>query len=152
MSSDDSFADLVVRLRAGAPDAAGEIFRRFARRLIGLARLHLDARLRQKIDPEDVMQSALKSFFIRHAGGAFDLDSWDSLWSLLTVITLRKCGHKLEHFQAACRDVRRETTPAPATSRRRTVKQVGHSAMGAAPCAEDEAPARIEDVPETKDP
>jgi RNA polymerase sigma-70 factor (ECF subfamily) len=111
VSADDSFLDLITRLRAGDSDAAGEIFRRFARRLIGLARLRLDARLQSKVDPEDVVQSALKSFFVRHAGGEFDLSSWDSLWSLLTVITLRKCGHKLEYFQAACRDVQREVTP-----------------------------------------
>ena len=59
------------------------------------------------------MQSALNSFFQRHADGQFELESWDNLWSLLTVITLRKCGHKTEHFLAACRDVRRETKPAP---------------------------------------
>jgi RNA polymerase sigma-70 factor (ECF subfamily) len=111
MYRDDSFADLLARLRGGDPDAASAIFRRFAQRLIGLARLHLDARLRRKVDPEDVVQSALKSFFVRHAGGEYDLHSWDSLWSLLTVITLRKCGHKLEYFQAACRDVRREAVP-----------------------------------------
>jgi RNA polymerase sigma-70 factor (ECF subfamily) len=112
--TEDSFPDLAARLRAGDPDAAGEIFRRFARRLIGLARLSLDARLQQKVDPEDVVQSVFKSFFVRHAGGAFDLESWDSLWSLLTVITLRKCGHQVEYFQAACRDFQREVNPHPA--------------------------------------
>jgi RNA polymerase sigma-70 factor (ECF subfamily) len=112
MSTDDTFPDLVARLRSGDADAAQEIFRRFARRLIGLARLRLDARLQQKVDPEDVVQSVFRSFFVRHAGGEFDLHGWDSLWSLLTVITLRKCGHKLEYFHAACRDVRRETAPA----------------------------------------
>ena len=52
----------MARLRAGDNAAAAEVFRRFANRLIGLARTHLDARVRQKVDPEDVMQSALKSF------------------------------------------------------------------------------------------
>src|SRR5262249_13290986 len=80
-------------------------------RLIGLARTRLDARLRTKMDPEDVMQSVLKSFFARHADRPFDLGGWDSLWSLLTAITLNKCGHKVEHFLAARRDVRRERAP-----------------------------------------
>jgi RNA polymerase sigma-70 factor (ECF subfamily) len=107
------FALLMQRLRQGDQEAARLIFHRFAGRLIALARSRLDERLRQKVGPEDVMQSALKSFFLRHAAGQFDLDNWDSLWALLTVITLRKCGHKVEHFRAACRDVRRESA-APA--------------------------------------
>ena len=68
----------------------------------------------RKVDAEDVVQSALNSFFQRHSEGQFELDGWDSLWSLLTVITLRKCGHKTEHFLAARRDVRRETKTLPA--------------------------------------
>ncbi len=111
MTPGSSFEDLMGRLRQGDAEAATEVFRRFARRLIGLARQRLDARLRQKVDPEDVAQSALKSFFLRHAGGEYDLDGWGGLWSLLAVITLRKCGHRAEHFLAGRRDVRREAPP-----------------------------------------
>ena len=39
------------------------------------------------------------------------MSSWDSLWSLLTQITLRKCGHCMEHLCAARRDVRKERSP-----------------------------------------
>jgi RNA polymerase sigma-70 factor, ECF subfamily len=113
MPDDPAFAALMDRLRKGDAAAAAEVFRRFAQRLIGLARTHLDARIRQKVDAEDVMQSALKSFFVRHAGGAFDLGSWDALWALLTVITLRKCGLRTEHFRAQRRDVGREVAPLP---------------------------------------
>jgi RNA polymerase sigma-70 factor (ECF subfamily) len=109
MSTDPDFENLLDRLRRGDPEAQNEIFHRFKRRLIWLAGEHLDARLRQKMDPEDIMQSAFKSFFLRHAKGEYDLHSWDKLWSLLTVITLRKCGYHTRHFQAACRDVQRET-------------------------------------------
>ena len=111
MSEDAAFAEVMGRLRAGDQAAAAEVFRRFANRLIGLARTHLDHRIRQKVDPEDVMQSALKSFFARHADGQFDLAGWDSLWSMLVVITLRKCGHKAEYFRTAMRDVSREQAP-----------------------------------------
>src|SRR5262249_58687579 len=101
MSEDAAFAEVMGRLRAGDQAAAAEVFRRFANRLIGLARTHLDRRLRQKVDPEDVMQSALKSFFVRHADGEFDLTGWDSLWSLLVGIPLRKGGHHAERLLAA---------------------------------------------------
>jgi RNA polymerase sigma-70 factor (ECF subfamily) len=113
VTEESSFADLMSRLRGSDQEAARLIFQRFAGRLIALARSRLDDWLQQKVGPEDVMQSALKSFFWRHAAGQFNLESWDSLWSLLTVITLRKCGHKVEHFRAGCRDVRRESPQLP---------------------------------------
>ncbi|HVS35433.1 MAG TPA: LuxR C-terminal-related transcriptional regulator, partial [Gemmataceae bacterium] len=37
-----------------------------------------------------------------------DLKSWDGLWSLLMLITVRKCAKRAHHFQADRRDVRRE--------------------------------------------
>jgi RNA polymerase sigma-70 factor (ECF subfamily) len=108
MTTDDSFRDLRPRLETGDPQAAAEVFHRFARRLIGLARGRLDARIQRKIDAEDVVQSVFKSFFRRQADEGFELESWDSLWSLLVVMTVRKCGHKVQLLRAARRDVRRE--------------------------------------------
>jgi RNA polymerase sigma-70 factor (ECF subfamily) len=108
MAADASFDDLMARLRAGDDEAAAEVFRRFARRLIGLARSRLDHLIRQKVDPEDILQSVYKSFFVRHAQGNFDLDGWDSLWGMLTVITVRKCDYRRKYFRAARRDVERE--------------------------------------------
>jgi RNA polymerase sigma-70 factor (ECF subfamily) len=108
MAEDRSFAELLARLRAGDEGAADRIFRHYAGRLIALARSRLDTVMRRKVDPEDVLQSVFKSFFRRDAGRPFDLESWDGLWGLLARITLRKCGHQVEHFRAACRDVRRE--------------------------------------------
>ena len=67
--------------------------------------------MRQKEDPEDVLQSVYQSFFIRQARGELQLRDWDSLWALLATITLHKCGHRIEHFKAARRDVRREVAP-----------------------------------------
>jgi RNA polymerase sigma-70 factor, ECF subfamily len=113
MSDPAEFAAIMERLRHGDQSAARDVFQRFAQRLIALARSRLDARLQQKVGPEDIVQSAFKSFFVRQAAGQFDLDNWDSLWSLLTTIALRKCGLKIEHFRAACRDVRREGQPLP---------------------------------------
>jgi RNA polymerase sigma-70 factor (ECF subfamily) len=107
MTEDRSFAAVMHRLRAG-DEAAAEVFHRFAGRLIALARTHLDGRLRQKVDPEDVLQSVYKSFFLRHAQGQLNPHDWDSLWSLLTVITVRKCGRWRERFQAGRRDVHAE--------------------------------------------
>lgn len=110
----DAFADLMARLGRGDEAAATEIFQRFAHRLIGLAKSRLHQFSPQKVDPEDVMQSVLKSFFLRHKEEQFEVRDWDGLWGLLTFVTLRKCGHRIEYLRAACRDVRREITRQPA--------------------------------------
>jgi RNA polymerase sigma factor (sigma-70 family) len=85
-------------------------FDRFTRRLVGLARRHLHERLQHKIDPEDVVQSAYKSFIDRY--GAEDArpieQGPDGLWSLLTLITLRKCADRIRYHKAERRDIARE--------------------------------------------
>jgi RNA polymerase sigma-70 factor (ECF subfamily) len=105
MSEERSFDEWMAQLRAADQEAAREVFNRFAQRLVALARRRLGGRLRQKVDPEDVVQSAFRSFFT-HAHD--DLAGWDNLWNLLVVITLRKCGRRIAYFRAACRDVQRE--------------------------------------------
>ncbi len=112
MSQDSSFDALLARLRLGDQDAAAEIFNRYVRRLVGLARSRLDALTLQKVDPEEVANSALKSFFRGYAGGRYDLQGWDSLWDVLLVITLRKCGRRFEYYRAQRRSVLREARPA----------------------------------------
>jgi RNA polymerase sigma-70 factor (ECF subfamily) len=104
----------MARLRAGDEAAATRVFDRFAQRLIALARSRLDARLRQKVDPEDVLQSVYNSFFQRQARGQLDPKDWESLWSLLTVITVRKCSRWRDHFRTQGRDVAAEVPAGPA--------------------------------------
>ncbi|MBI2824811.1 MAG: hypothetical protein HYX69_09010 [Planctomycetia bacterium] len=105
---DVRFSRLADRLSAGDADAATLVVRRFTIQLVALARRHLAQRIRGKTAPEDVVQSAFRTFFKRLRRGQFDLDSWDGLWSLLVVITVRKCAARRGHFFAARRDVRRE--------------------------------------------
>jgi RNA polymerase sigma-70 factor, ECF subfamily len=108
MDGNEPFEALMARLRAGDHQAAGQIFERFAHRLIALARSRLDQLLRQKEDPEDVLQSVFRSFFLRAAHGQFELKDWESLWGMLTLITIRKCESRAEYFRATRRDVHRE--------------------------------------------
>jgi RNA polymerase sigma-70 factor (ECF subfamily) len=111
VAQDPEFQELMERLRGGDQAAAAEIFRRFAHRLIALARGHLDDKIRSKLDPEDVVQSVFRSFFIRFAADRFELENWDGLWALLTCVTLRKCGFQVRHYHADCRDAWREAAP-----------------------------------------
>jgi RNA polymerase sigma-70 factor (ECF subfamily) len=116
VASDPSFDDVMARLRAGQNDAATQVFNRFANRLLALARKQLDPHVRQKVDPEDVVQSVMRSFFVCNAAGRFgEFDSWDNLWGMLVVLTQRKCGRRMDYFHAACRDVQREVPAERAT-------------------------------------
>jgi RNA polymerase sigma-70 factor (ECF subfamily) len=110
MSSQDSFDALMARLQAGDGAAAARVFLRFTDRLIELAGRQLTTSVRRKEDPEDVVQSVFRSFFTRQRAGLITLVNWDSLWGLLTVMTLRKCGHRIAYYRAARRDVGREAT------------------------------------------
>jgi len=112
MDPHDSFAEVERKLRAGDQDAATEVFHRFARRLRGLAREKLDIRIRRKEDPADVVQSVFRSFFTRHRDGKYKLATWEKLWSLLTVITVRKCLNRNEYYFAGRRDITREISAA----------------------------------------
>jgi RNA polymerase sigma-70 factor (ECF subfamily) len=101
----------MARLKAGDEDAAAHVFHRYRHRLIALARSRLDHHIGPKVDPEDVLQSVFRSFFTRHVDGKFELEDWDGLWSLLTLITVRKCHRQYERFQTGRRNVQREVPP-----------------------------------------
>jgi len=103
------FSELAKRLCARDPVAESLVVDRYMVQLVALARRNLANRICQKTSPEDAVQSAFKSFFKRLHRGQFDLESWDSLWSLLALITTRKCAARRAHFLSARRDVRRET-------------------------------------------
>jgi RNA polymerase sigma-70 factor, ECF subfamily len=141
MPSDTSFANLMGRLQSGDDEAANKVFHRFAKQLIGLAHKQLDPALRRKVDAEDVTQSVFRSFFAHQAAGELvDLGSWDSLWGMLVVMTLRKCGRQKTFFQADCRDVLREIPFTPLTK---------ESSAGWDPCDREPTPVEAAVLKET---
>ena len=89
------------------------IFERFAGQLVVLARRRIGEVLRHKVDPEDVVQSTYKSFFHRYGDGELAVVNWNSLWGLLTRITLRKCAERVAYHRAECRDAAREASARP---------------------------------------
>jgi RNA polymerase sigma-70 factor (ECF subfamily) len=111
MASDDVASDAAA---ARDPDPQA-LLARFSRRLIGLARAHLDGRLQHKVDPEDVVQSVYKSFLLRYGDAALGEGS-ESLWGLLTLITIRKCADRARYHHAECRTLERETVAAAGDS------------------------------------
>jgi RNA polymerase sigma-70 factor (ECF subfamily) len=91
-----------------ADDSSRAIFELFTHRLVALARNHLHVQIQQKVDPEDVVQSAYKSFFLRYGEDALGAQKLDELWGLLSLITLRKCADRVRHFTTGRRDLARE--------------------------------------------
>jgi RNA polymerase sigma-70 factor, ECF subfamily len=106
----NSFAEFLARLHNQDDAAAHELFGRFTHQLIALALRHIDAGLRHKVDPEDVVQSTYKSFFARYGAGNLDVVNWNSLWGLLTLITVRKCAERAAYHHAECRNAAREVS------------------------------------------
>src|SRR3954453_8013771 len=100
----------MARLRSGEDAAAREVFERFSGRLVALARGRFNRLLARKVDPEDVAQSAFKSFFVRHRAGWLDVVDCDGLWNPLSLIALRKCADRAEYLLADRRDAAREAT------------------------------------------
>jgi RNA polymerase sigma-70 factor (ECF subfamily) len=106
--NDELSVDLMARWRTGDQQAAAELFRRYAQRLVALARSRLSDRLAQHLDPEDVVQSAYRSFFADTRAGRYDLQGGGKLWQLLVLITLHKLQDQVDRFSAQKRSVQRE--------------------------------------------
>jgi RNA polymerase sigma factor (sigma-70 family) len=100
--------DLFHRLSAGDEDAAQEVFQQYLERLTALARSRLSARLRSRIDPDDIVMSAYRSFFLRARRGEFRLAPGNDLWHLLVEITLHKLYRQAAYHAAQRRSYRRE--------------------------------------------
>jgi len=111
MDQSSSFEILLSQLRQRDNEGARQVYQRFAQRLIGLAHTKMAPGIRQKLDPEDVAQSVLKSIILRLGEGQFDVGDWDGLWGLLVRFTLHRCMRWGEFFHAGPRDVDREKPP-----------------------------------------
>lgn len=109
MSTSDTSRLLLDRYHAGESKAAAELFDRYASRLRGLVRRRMSAGLQHRVDPEDVVQSALRSFFVRAIPDEYVLQRAGDLWRLLAAITLSKLRRQVEVHTAAKRSVARET-------------------------------------------
>ena len=93
MSSGGSVTHWLGLLKGGNQAAAQELWQRYFRRLIGLARQKLQGRPRGAADEEDVALSAFDSFCRGAEQGRFpQLEDRNNLWHLLMVITARKAA------------------------------------------------------------
>ena len=106
-----TFADFLRRVCAGDEAAAMELVQRYEPALRLEVQLRLtDPKLRRLLDPADLCQSVLKSFFIRASTGQFELDSQEKLLALLRAMARNKVAHEARKQKAMRRDLRRDVS------------------------------------------
>lgn len=97
---------LLRRIRTGSDDAATQLYLRYAKRLLALARVKCSPDLASRLDPDDIVQSVFRTFFRRAVEGGYDVPDGDDLWKLFVVIGLNKIQAIGAYHRAAKRDVR----------------------------------------------
>ncbi|MEX0586168.1 MAG: ECF-type sigma factor [Pirellulales bacterium] len=123
------------RARCGDQGAATQIHARYEKRLRGLARRRLNDELAPRVDAEDVVQSAMRSFFRAAIDGAYAAPKSGELWQLLAAITRHKVRRARVYHLAGKRDARRtaggdavrqlvDSDPRPAAELRMLVEEI----------------------------
>jgi RNA polymerase sigma-70 factor (ECF subfamily) len=92
-------------VQGGSEDAAVELYRRYAKRLLSLARARVGGDLAARLDAEDIVQSVFGSFFRGAQQGYYEVPSGEDLWRLFLVIALNKIRAKGAYHRAAKRAV-----------------------------------------------
>ena len=99
---------IAARRKADADLAASELDGQYRVKLCHLVEREMNRRFRRKEDPEDVVQSAFRTFYRRSAQGEFHIDSSGDLWCLLETITRHKMLKHAEKLATGKRDPKRE--------------------------------------------
>lgn len=107
---------LLSAYKAGSESAARELFDKHCERLMRLARNRIGQRLASRVDPEDVLQSVFRSFFLRAKNDEFSFHDADDLLKLLVRITVHKTLRQIAHHRAAKRDPNSESAQSDGSS------------------------------------
>ena len=108
MLEDASNQDLLSAWREGNERAALVLVRRYMTRLTALARARLSRKLARRLDSEDIVMSAWRSFFAAAGRDQIAVPDDDNLWPLLVTMTLRKLARQAERHTASKRSVNEE--------------------------------------------
>jgi len=96
--------ELISNFKAGSQSAAQELFDRYCERLMRLAKRRIGQRMTSRVDPEDVIQSAFRTFFIRVRNDEFSFHEEDDLFKLLVRLTVHKTLRQLAFHRAGKRN------------------------------------------------
>lgn len=89
-SENEDWDALIQGLRMGQQQACADFWNRYGPMLESVAQNQLSQRMQRRVGPDDVVQSACRTFFRRVSAGQFDLPDADALWRLMCAITLTK--------------------------------------------------------------
>lgn len=102
---DPQITRLHQRFVNGSDSAAFELDKLFRQRLCSLVDREMNRIFQKRNDPEDVVQSVLKSFYLRAADGRFELKDRNSIWALLESVARNKLRKQIAADRAGKRDV-----------------------------------------------
>ena len=104
MSDPTDDRDLIKQFKEGSESAATELFDRYCERLMKLARRRIGQRMTSRVDPEDVIQSAFRTFFVRVKNDEFTFQGENDLFKLLVRLTVHKTLRQVAFHRAAKRN------------------------------------------------
>lgn len=111
MLEDASNRELLDAWRSGNQNAATVLVRRYMARLTSLASSRLSRKLARRIEAEDVVLSAWRSFFVATGRDQVEVPGDDNLWPLLVTMTLRKLSRQAARHTAERRSIDAEVLP-----------------------------------------
>jgi eukaryotic-like serine/threonine-protein kinase len=106
--TDDTSCCLIARWREGDQNGAAELFGRYYAPLVAMVRGRLSMKLYRRFDPEDVVQSAFRRFFLCARADRFVFRDSGDLGRLLATITLHCLRYEVKWHTAGKRSVDRE--------------------------------------------
>ena len=139
--SDETSVELLRRWKNGDEVAAATLFDRYVNQLCGLARNRLSERMQRRVEPEDIVQSAYRSFFRKAGDDQYTLSKSGDLWKLLAAITVNKLRSQVEFHTAQKRGIYAEESLAAT----RSTMGLGPQVLAGEPSPEDAA-AVIEEL------
>lgn len=77
-------------LATGDQEICRQFWKAYGSRLGLIAKRHLPSKLKPRVEPEDIVQSACRTFFRRIQDGKIELVDGDLLWPYLCAITVNK--------------------------------------------------------------
>ncbi|MBI1831908.1 MAG: sigma-70 family RNA polymerase sigma factor [Planctomycetes bacterium] len=134
MHDDENWQRWLQAFRDGDPAAVRDFWDRYGRLLHQVANNQLGAKVRRRVGPEDIVQSACRTFFRRARGGEFELDDAEGLWRLLCAITLTKVREQVRFHTRKKRGLDQEVPIAP---------PAGESGAGFQPADKNPDPAEL---------
>jgi RNA polymerase sigma-70 factor, ECF subfamily len=97
MNEEESLV-LLAKWQTGSDQAAAaELYARYSGRLMALAQKRLSSKLARRVDPEEIVNSVARTFFLRVRDGRLVVPVGADLWHLLSVIAVKKVLGQVEY-------------------------------------------------------